>query len=235
MHVAAFKGRDIIAGLLVAAGASGHSEYDDMGRTAVHLAALAGHADVVSAMGEQGAPLNVRDATDTSALQHAVSASHMLVASMLVSHGVDPDDYNKDGWSGLHIAAAAGNAEYTKQWITMGCDCNKPTSADSALRTRGYTPLLLASQAPPGAAEATIAVLLEHKADPGFTDLQEGKTALQLALDVDSMAVADCLVRAGASFESERANGSVDDATAERFSRLREEHVAEMQRNSAYA
>eukprot|EP01047_Picozoa_sp_COSAG01_P007959 COSAG01_NODE_308_length_19148_cov_13.076697_2_plen_1125_part_00 len=233
LHVAAFAGSATAAALLAAGGASGHAMHDAQGRTAVIIAAIKGHIDVISELGDQGVSMDVPDSSDTSALQLAIAQNHMHVASMLVKSGVSPDRTNKDGWSGLHIASAAGQAEQVRQWIAVGCDCNKPTTDEGAPRTRGYTPLLLAAQAPPGAAEATIAVLLEHKADPTFAEAAERKTALQLALEVDSGSVADALVRAGASFEPELRKGLIDAPTAARFEDLSAQHATDLERAAA--
>ena len=84
------------------------------------MAALQGHADIIDVMGEQGVDMECPDTADTTPLQVAITHKQMMVAKMMVSHGVEPDRCNKDGWSGLHIAAAAGHANECRQWITVG-------------------------------------------------------------------------------------------------------------------
>lgn len=62
---------------------------DELGRTALHLAASAGHEAVVRALLEAAAPREL-DATDTAgctALQRAAADGHEQVVRLLLSHG----------------------------------------------------------------------------------------------------------------------------------------------------
>eukprot|EP01043_Picozoa_sp_COSAG02_P113069 COSAG02_NODE_49297_length_327_cov_2.184211_1_plen_108_part_11 len=108
----------------------------------------------------------------------------MGVATMLVATGAEPNRANASGWTGLHVAAQAGQADAVRRWISVGADCNIPV-AEAGGKHDGYTALLLAARAPADMAEATIGVLLENGADPNTTEAG-GRSALQLAMEVDN-------------------------------------------------
>ena len=157
LHVACLGGKDGVAALLVEAGASA-SILDTAGRSAVHLAATGGHVDIISdAFAAPGVDLDVADKADTTPLRHALESDNMSVATMLVASGAEPNRANASGWTGLHVAAQAGQADAVRRWIAVGADCNTAV-ADAGGKHDGYTALLLAARAPADAAEATITV-----------------------------------------------------------------------------
>ena len=136
LHVACYSGKEGVAALLVDAGAN-PSILDTGGRSSVHHAALAGHVDVISDAFADGVDLDVADSNDTTPLQHALSSDNMGVASMLVAMGAEPNRKNESGWTGVHIAAQAGEADRVRQWIAVGADCNAPITCDGS-KHNGY-------------------------------------------------------------------------------------------------
>ena len=231
LHVACFSGKEGVAAALVQAGADA-SILDAAGRSAVHVAALGGHVDVISDAFADGVELDVADDADTTPLQHALGSNNMGVASMLVAMGAEPNRRNKGGWTGVHIAAQAGEADKVRQWVAVGADCNTPVSCAGS-KHDGFTALLLAARAPADAAEATITVLLENGADPNATEPSGGLSALQLALQVDNTTVAEFLVRRGASYEGFAAE--LDEGMQARFEELHQEYLAAEERKRMLA
>ena len=69
----------------------------------------------------------------------------------------------------------------------------------------------------------------ENAADPNFAE-PSGKTALQLAREVDSDSAAACLVRHGADFEPLRED--LDESTLQLFEKLHDEHLADIERTA---
>lgn len=230
LHVACFSGKEGVAALLVQAGASA-SILDAAGRSPVHLAATGGHVDIISDAFASGVDLDVVDQADTTPLRHALENDNMGVATMLVATGADPNRKNASGWTGLHVAAQAGQADAVRRWISVGADCNVPV-AEAGGRHDGYTALLLAARAPADAAEATISVLLDNGADPNTTEAS-GRSALQLAMEVDNTTVAEFLVRRGAMYEGFAEE--LDEGTLARFGELHQEFLAAEERKQMLA
>lgn len=230
LHVACFSGKDGVAAALVEAGAS-TTILDAAGRSAIHLAATGGHVDIISDAFGPSVDLDIPDTADTTPLRHALESDNMGVATMLVATGAKPNRANASGWTGLHVAAQAGQADAVRRWISVGADCNIPV-AESGGKHDGYTALLLAARAPADMAEATIGVLLDNGADPNKTQAG-GRSALQLAMEVDNTTVAEFLVRRGASYEGFAQE--LDEGTLARFGELHQEFLAAEERKSMLA
>ncbi|XP_054267735.1 ankyrin repeat domain-containing protein 6-like isoform X1 [Macrosteles quadrilineatus] len=82
---------------------------DSDGRTALHLAASAGHVEVISPLVLAGAPVNAIDSSGCTALQLAASEGHEQVIEQLLKHGANPN--NQDivhGNTALHEASWKG-------------------------------------------------------------------------------------------------------------------------------
>eukprot|EP01043_Picozoa_sp_COSAG02_P036305 COSAG02_NODE_2650_length_8327_cov_247.925620_3_plen_900_part_00 len=231
LHVACFSGKDSVAAVLVEAGASA-AILDAAGRSAVHLAATGGHVDIISdAFASPSVDLDIADTADTTPLRHALESDNMGVATMLVATGAEPNRANASGWTGLHVAAQAGQADAVRRWISVGADCNISV-AEAGGKHDGYTALLLAARAPADMAEATISVLLENGADPNTTEAG-GRSALQLAMEVDNTTVAEFLVRRGARYEGFAEE--LDEGTLGRFGELHQEFLAAEERKRLLA
>lgn len=88
---------------------------DDGGCTALHWAALNGHAHVVRFLLDNGCPINVVEAQSQTALHFAASQNHCEIVHILLDHGFDPmirdsnnntahgSAANNDALAALHI------------------------------------------------------------------------------------------------------------------------------------
>jgi hypothetical protein len=77
---------------------------DAFGRTALHLAARQGYADILSRLTEFGFDKEARDNDGESPLHAAVAAKHLKCTSMLLSLGSEVNAADKTGQTPLHLA-----------------------------------------------------------------------------------------------------------------------------------
>jgi len=83
------------------------------GNTALHLASVAGLADVVAAVIEMGATVSAADRHGYTALQRACQHNHAAVARVLIVQG-DASPHRRVPETGnvpLHLAAELGHTE----------------------------------------------------------------------------------------------------------------------------
>ena len=98
------------------------------GNTALNLAALNGHAEVVGVLiSEFGCSPSVKG---FSMVEHlfmtACNGGHLDVVKKLVSeYGCDVNARDNDGLTPLHVAALAGREEVVRELITNGCTSAK--------------------------------------------------------------------------------------------------------------
>lgn len=141
------------------------------GATAVLVAAAADSAGAVAALIEAGADPTVRAANGMDALGHAAASGSTRVLSLLAAGGADLDarsgvitqghGYPPDrGSTPLGIAVWNGEPAAVETLLDLGADVDRRSDA-------GHTPLLLAVFA--DASAATVALLLDHGADPTIT------------------------------------------------------------------
>ena len=131
------------------------------------------------------------------------------------------DTFDPTGRTGLHRAAAAGDAVTLQLWLALGAQVDLPVMQKGA-----QTPLMLAAQSP-FPAEA-VRLLVEAGAAVNAVD-GAGTTALKLLLDSEETAVAEYCVRHGANF-----NTAVDPASLPRMSRVVAEVVTEQRAALAF-
>ncbi len=86
LHVAAAKGFDDVAQLLLAQKANVNAQ-DDNGRTPLHLAAQGGHKDVLELLLASKAEVNAKDNKGWTPLHLAASRGHKEVAELLLADG----------------------------------------------------------------------------------------------------------------------------------------------------
>lgn len=78
---------------------------DNLGRTALHVAASCAHALAARRLTEGGADINARDLAMRSALHVACSNRAVEVAQYLLQHGADVNAQDMDGNTALHLSA----------------------------------------------------------------------------------------------------------------------------------
>ncbi|KAI1299277.1 Ankyrin-3 [Halotydeus destructor] len=109
MHYAAQGGHLLVAGLIISRSANSLILTDKQGRTCVHLAASAGHKEMVALLLGQGAELNTQDKKMWTPLHYASKYGFLEVVELLCDSGADPVATSKDDKIPLCAAAAAGH------------------------------------------------------------------------------------------------------------------------------
>jgi len=116
-------------------------------------AALDGNdPEAVQAALEAGALVSRRDLIGGSHLHTAAYRGQLEVASVLVSHGLEPDVRNHAGVTPLHLAASSGHRDLAEWLIRQGAQVDAKTTAfvercDGDHFQIGFTPLDVARQA----------------------------------------------------------------------------------------
>jgi ankyrin repeat protein len=81
---------------------------DDVGRTPLHIAADAGHDDVVQLLLKANANIEARTFSGQTALNYAAVTGHASIAELLLDHGASIKAHDDYGASILYAAATAG-------------------------------------------------------------------------------------------------------------------------------
>ena len=110
----------------------------DSGRTALHMAANAGNVDVVRALLQHGAEIDVRDPAHWTPLGRALHENQMVTAVFLIGSGAKVDSLDRAGNTPLHWAAVQGNQKAVALLVSAGATVNP-------LNSHGRTPLDVAS------------------------------------------------------------------------------------------
>ena len=110
-----------------------------VGRTALMLAARAGHVAVVSRLLRAGASIAAVGSDGFQAIHLAAYSGHAGVVEVLLAEGADPNAKDNYRFTPLHNACLGGSLEVVRLLIDAGADVN-------AQAKNGGTPLILASQ-----------------------------------------------------------------------------------------
>ena len=166
LQAAAATGRRDIVELLVAHGVA-PAGIDGWGQSALHVAALHGHVDLVKRLLELGVDVNLRAGRATSdkvparpgatALHFACGAGQLAVLEALLEKGAAWDAVDERSLTALHeVAARSGSVEVARRLLELGC-------AVDAVDCLGQTPLMLALTYK---RNALAALLVAHGASP---------------------------------------------------------------------
>jgi uncharacterized protein len=173
---------------------------DDAGVPAARLAAYYGRPEIAGALADAGAALEIWDGAALGRLD-IVEAAYKSWGDFILN------DYSRDGYTPLGLAAFFGYEDIARWLIANGADVNavsknpmqvQPLHSAVAGNHTDIARLLLAAGADPNAAQqdgfrplhaaaqngnaGLVALLLEHGADPSLVDAQ-GRTAQDLSGD----------------------------------------------------
>ncbi|XP_006662645.1 ankyrin repeat domain-containing protein 29 [Oryza brachyantha] len=105
------------------------SSRDRLSRTPLHLAAWAGHVDVVKCLCKHKADVGAAAMDDTAAIHFASQKGHVEVVRELLVSGASVKAKNRKGFTALHFASQNSHLELVKYLVKKG--------ADITLKTKG--------------------------------------------------------------------------------------------------
>eukprot|EP00249_Psilotum_nudum_P029227 c39701_g1_i1 orf=79-825(+) len=166
------------------------------GRSLLHVAAAAGHEQIVSIFCQRleasEVAMNSGDEEGWTPLHSAVSSGLWAVVEILLQAGADVSIANKGGRTALHYAASKGHVQIAQTLIEHGAKIN---SKDKV----GCTPFHRAASA---GHVGMCELLLEEGADVDATD-KTGQTALMHATICNNKQIALLLIRHGANVDAQ--------------------------------
>lgn len=182
LHWAAFGGHYRVASLLVEHSAKLDLRTEDTGTSPLHLAASEGNLDIVDLLLSARADVDVRQTTSETALQLSIFQGHCNVAKLLISHGANLNLSTKQGLTALHVAARDDNSAILALLV------ERRAVLDAQTTPGGWTPLHMAAH---NGRMDTVMNLVEAGADLNVKN-EEGKTALDVALELDGHMGQEC-------------------------------------------
>ncbi|CAK9000838.1 Ankyrin-2 (ANK-2) (Ankyrin-B) (Brain ankyrin) [Durusdinium trenchii] len=158
--------------------------------TALHVAAQAGHQNLINVLLQAGADQDAVARAGYTALHLASECGQQNAVDVLLQAGADIDAATAEGYTALHLAARQGQQNVVDVLLQAGAD-------QDAVARAGYTALHLASEC---GQQNAVDVLLQAGADIDAATA-EGYTALHLAARQGQQNVVDVLLQAGADIE----------------------------------
>lgn len=118
MHAAASNGRGDVVAYLIDNDSPllNLNRRDGLGMTALHHAALQGHAEALDRLLDAGASVDVADRQGETPLHEAAKGGHLVVVERLVDSGADPGSRTDEGKTPLALAREAGHSEVV-EWL----------------------------------------------------------------------------------------------------------------------
>lgn len=162
---------------------------DARGLTALHVAALNGHAQVAGTLLDGGASVDAKEHTGWTALLVAAAGGHAEVVRVLLAGGASVEATNHDGRTALLVASYNGHAEVVRALLDGGASVDaKNHEGRAALHFAAYN----------GQAQV-VRALLDGGASVDAKD-PAGRTALHFAASYGWVQVSRVLLTAGATF-----------------------------------
>jgi ankyrin repeat protein len=138
--------------------------------TPMHVAAKAGHADILALLLDHGADLEGRGVHNSTPLHHASWMGKLEAGQYLLDRGADTEAQDTNDWTPLVLAVIYGHVEFARMLLERG-------ARTDARDNRGWTPLhrvIMVRKI------QFVRLLLEYGADVNARD-NRGKTPSQLA------------------------------------------------------
>ena len=165
--LAAYQGASKSLRALLAAAPNAVSEWDELGFTPLHWAAVEGQRDSVELLLATGADPLATDKIGYHPLEWAAHAGHLDLVQLLVSKTVDQEQHGKRLILPMALAVKRGNLNVAQFLLTTGADANAEYSIGRYHSTPLQTAVLDQSS-------AMIELLLSHGADVPPTAAREG-------------------------------------------------------------
>jgi len=170
----------------------------------VSLCSRGNLADVMRAVGEEGADVNKPDGSGRTALLEAAWSGNAEIVNYLLDQGADPNAADKSGFTPIMRAVEGGHQPVVGTLVNRGADVN------CRGRVRGTTPLMLAAE---NGHLSLIADLLNSGAEINAADSYE-ETALARAYRASQEEAARLLESKGGRGKQERSSYSNTDRDA---------------------
>ena len=156
--------------------------------TPMHVAAYAGHADILSLLLEHGADIDGRADYDHTPLHRALGQGKVEAVQCLLDRGADIDARNRFDWAPLLSAVISGHVEAVRLLVERGARINGHHD-----RPFGRTALHWGVR---GGNIQVIQLLLEHGADVNARD-KSGRTPFQIQ-STEQQEILELLTKYGA-------------------------------------
>lgn len=155
------------------------------GYTALQMAALKEHTDVIGYLIKHGADVNHKHQRGDTCLHFAALSGNVFVGELLLENGADLNATDADGFAAIHYAAQAGMKKFAKMLVRHG--------ADPMQEAKGTTTFFLACQS---GDIASVAFFMDRGVDPMKPDAR-GYTPLHAAAMGGNTDIADVLIDLG--------------------------------------
>ncbi|KML40268.1 ankyrin repeat domain-containing protein [Cytobacillus firmus] len=165
---------------------------DKKKRTAILIASINQHYDLVHFLAESGADINLQDQTSLNPFLYGCIHGDLKLVKMMISAGADINLLTRFGGVGLTPACEKGHLEVVRELLTS-TDMNV-----NHTNYCGWTPLIEAIVLNDGGEtqQAIIKLLIEHGAYTSLTD-QYGVKPIELARRKGYKEIVDILFTAG--------------------------------------
>jgi serine/threonine-protein phosphatase 6 regulatory ankyrin repeat subunit B len=172
---AAWKGHVGVAKMLLQhMGAEGLDETGKDGLTALHMAAIEGHEDIMAFLLSQGAQADTSDQEGITPFMDAAFGGNLSVVKMILQHmgGKGLDETDNEGWTAVYHAATEGHEEMVGYLLRKGAQAGITDSV-------GRSPFTWAAMR---GHLGVVKMLLQHTGGKGLNQTDDkGVTALHWA------------------------------------------------------
>ncbi|XP_030060660.1 fibronectin type 3 and ankyrin repeat domains protein 1 [Microcaecilia unicolor] len=183
---------------------------DELGFTALMVAAQNGYTRLVSLLVEKGADVNQVNGSGKDSLMLACFAGHLDIVKYLRTHGASWETRDKSGCTAMHWAADGGHLDVL-EWMIV--DGSKVDVKDSHF---DWTPLMRVSSITGNTDVASC--LIEAGADINIKD-KDGKSPLMVAALNNHESLVELLLERGADYSVTNEYGKTIDDMARAFGR----------------